>query len=60
MTKEDSKPHVLIVEDARDIRDPLARYLRENGYRTTTAAEAQIARKIMKGAAIEVVSPLVV
>ena len=55
MTKEEAKPHVLIVEDARDIRDPLARYLREHGYRTTTAADAQNARKVMKGAAIDLV-----
>src|SRR5271168_2211316 len=55
MTKEEAKPHVMIVEDARDIRDPLARYLREHGYRTTTAADAQNARKVMKGAAIDLV-----
>ncbi|MBI1329273.1 MAG: response regulator [Alphaproteobacteria bacterium] len=54
MTKEES-PHVLIVEDARDIREPLARYLREHGYRATTAADAQVARKVMKGAAIDLV-----
>jgi two-component system OmpR family response regulator len=55
MLKDDAKPHVLIVEDARDIREPLARYLREHGYRTTTAADAQVARKVMKGAAIDLV-----
>ncbi len=55
MTKEDTKPHVLIVEDARDIREPLARYLREHGYRTTTAADALAGRKAMKGAAIDLV-----
>jgi len=53
MTKEEAKPHILIVEDAREIRDPLARYLREHGYRTTTAADAQNARKVLKGAAID-------
>ena len=26
MSKDESKPHLLIVEDARDIREPLARY----------------------------------
>jgi two-component system OmpR family response regulator len=55
MTKEEAKPHILVVEDARDIRDPLARYLREHGYRTTTAADAQNARKVLKGAAIDLV-----
>jgi two-component system, OmpR family, response regulator len=55
MSKEETKPHVMIVEDARDIREPLARYLREHGYRTTTAADALAARKVMKGAAIDLV-----
>jgi len=55
MLKDEAKPHVLVVEDARDIREPLARYLREHGYRTTTAADAQVARKVMKGAAIDLV-----
>ncbi|HTQ13985.1 MAG TPA: response regulator [Rhizomicrobium sp.] len=55
MTKEETKPHVLIVEDARDIREPLARYLREHGYRTTTAQDAITARRAMKGAAIDLV-----
>lgn len=55
MVREEAKPHVLIVEDARDIREPLGRYLREHGYRATTAADAQAARKVMKGAAIDLV-----
>ena len=40
MIKDEFKPHLLVVEDARDIREPLARYLREHGYRATTAADA--------------------
>jgi two-component system OmpR family response regulator len=52
---DETKPHILIVEDARDIREPLARYLRDNGYRTTTAGDAAAARKAMKGAAIDLV-----
>ena len=55
MTKDESKPHILLVEDARDIREPLARYLREHGYRATTAADAANARKVMKGAAIDLI-----
>ncbi len=55
MTKDESKPHILLVEDARDIREPLARYLREHGYRATTAPDAATARKVMKGAAIDLV-----
>ena len=55
LIKDEAKPHVLVVEDARDIREPLARYLREHGYRATTAPDALAARKIMKGAAIDLV-----
>jgi two-component system OmpR family response regulator len=55
MTKDESRPHVLIVEDSRDIREPLARYLREHAYRVTTAVDASTARKVMKGAAIDLV-----
>jgi two-component system OmpR family response regulator len=55
MNKEETKPHILIVEDARDIREPLARYLREHSYRTTTAADAATARKAMKASAIDLV-----
>jgi len=55
MTRDDSKPQILVVEDARDIREPMARYLRENGYRATTAADATAARKQMKGSAVDLI-----
>ena len=55
MNKDEAKPHILLVEDARDIREPLARYLREHGYRATTAADSASARKVMKGAAIDLI-----
>jgi two-component system OmpR family response regulator len=29
--------HILVVDDHPDIRDALARYLKEHGYRVTTA-----------------------
>lgn len=51
----ETNPHILVVEDARDIREPLARYLREHGFRTTTAADAQVARKLLRAAAIDLV-----
>ena len=53
MTKDEAKPHILLVEDARDIREPLARYLREHGYRATTAPDAASARRVMKSSAID-------
>ena len=55
MTKEESRPHILVVEDSRDIREPLARYLRDHFYRATTAADTASARKVMKGAAIDLI-----
>ena len=55
MTRDDSKPHILVVEDARDIREPLAHYMRANGYRTTTASDAAAARKLMKGSAVDLI-----
>lgn len=37
-------PRVLLVEDEADIRDPLAEYLRSNGFSVATAADAAGAR----------------
>jgi two-component system, OmpR family, phosphate regulon response regulator OmpR len=36
----DEAPHVLVVDDDRRLRDLLARFLGDNGYRVTTAANA--------------------
>jgi two-component system, OmpR family, response regulator len=48
-------PHLLIVEDARDLREPLVRYLKENGYRVTAAENAAAARKLLKTNAFDLV-----
>ncbi len=40
----DHAPHVLVVDDDRRLRDLLARFLSEHGYRVTTAASANEAR----------------
>lgn len=40
----DHAPHILVVDDDRRLRDLLARFLTENGYRITTAASAADAR----------------
>ena len=34
----DDKPHILLVDDERSIREPLATYLQRNGFRVTQAA----------------------
>lgn len=50
-----NSPHILVVDDARDIRDPLARYLENNGFRTSKAEDADAARKHLESAAIDLV-----
>jgi len=48
-------PHILIVDDERDIRDPLASYLGKNGVRVTKAESAAAARAILAVHAIDLV-----
>ena len=51
----DDAPHILVVDDDQRIRDLLARYLFENGFRVTTASDAQGARSSMRGLAFDVI-----
>ncbi|WP_417679781.1 response regulator [Roseibium sp.] len=51
----DPSPHILVVDDHRDIRETLARYLIKNGLRATTAESAAHARKALKAASIDLV-----
>jgi two-component system phosphate regulon response regulator OmpR len=44
-----------VVEDDRSIRDLLARYLGDNGFRVTTAPDAASARASMRGLAFDIV-----
>ncbi|MFD0986691.1 response regulator [Methyloligella solikamskensis] len=46
---EDNAAHILVVDDDSRIRDLLARYLVENGYRVTTAVDAESARATLRG-----------
>jgi DNA-binding response OmpR family regulator len=48
------EPHVLIVEDERDIRDPLAAFLAKNGFRVSKASDAAAARAIISAHAIDI------
>lgn len=45
--------HILLVDDERDIRDPLAAYLGKNGLRVSKAANAEDAREILAVHAID-------
>src|ERR1700741_4040525 len=45
---DDTAPHILVVDDDSRIRDLLARYLQDNGFRVTTAIDAASARACMR------------
>lgn len=49
----DNAPHVLVVDDDERIRNLLARFLKENGFRVTTAEDASVARANMRGLAFD-------
>ena len=49
----DDKPHILLVDDERSIREPLATYLQRSGFRVTQAADASQARERLHGFAID-------
>lgn len=55
MDLSDNAAHILIVDDDRRIRDRLAQYLFENGFRVTTANDATCARASMRGLAFDLV-----
>ena len=48
------EPHVLIVDDERDILDPLASYLSKNGFRVSKARDAAGAREILAAHSIDI------
>ncbi|EFL88449.1 response regulator [Ahrensia sp. R2A130] len=49
------EPHILIVDDARDIREPLSQYLRKHTFRTSLAADAAQARAAVEQGAVDLV-----
>ncbi|HEX2839873.1 response regulator transcription factor [Hyphomicrobium sp.] len=51
----DDAPHVLIVDDDLKIRDLLARYLYSQGFRVTTAADAEMAQASLRGLDFDIV-----
>ncbi|MGE0459314.1 MAG: response regulator [Bauldia sp.] len=48
-------PHVLVVDDSSDIREPLARFLTKKGLRVTTAGGGMEMRRAMKAGAFDLV-----
>lgn len=51
----DDAPHILVVDDDQRIRDLLGNYLRTNGYRITTAENAEAARSSMRNLAFDLI-----
>ena len=51
----ETTPHILIVDDSADIREPLARYLVKKGMRVSSADGGQELRRVMKTSAIDLV-----
>jgi two-component system phosphate regulon response regulator OmpR len=51
----DDAPHVLVVDDDHRIRSLLSKYLTNNGFRVTQAADAAAARAALKGLQFDVV-----
>jgi two-component system, OmpR family, phosphate regulon response regulator OmpR len=54
-TLHDNAPHVLLVDDDQKIRDLLSRYLNENGFRVTPAADAASARAALRGLSFDII-----
>ena len=52
---DQTTPHILVVDDHRDIREPLAKYLEKNGLRVSVAEGGEAMRRILKTAAIDLV-----
>lgn len=48
-------PHILIVDDHREIRDALTRYLQKNGMRATSAQDAAEMDEVLRTSAIDLV-----
>jgi two-component system, OmpR family, response regulator len=48
-------PHILVVDDHRDIRDLIARYLVKHGMRASVAENAAAARRVMQAAKVDLV-----
>ncbi len=47
--------HILVVDDHREIREPLAKLLRDASYRVTVCDSAANARRTLRGAAVDLV-----
>ncbi len=51
----DDSPHILIVDDDQRIRDLMGKFLGDNGFRVSTAKDAQNARATMNGLTFDLI-----
>jgi two-component system OmpR family response regulator len=51
----ESVPHIVVVDDHRDIRDLVGRYLSQHGYRVSVAESAEALRRVLERAAPDLV-----
>ena len=49
------EPHILVVDDDREIRELLSRFLRKNGLRVDVAADGQEMKRLLGEAKIDLV-----
>lgn len=55
ITVMETQAHILVVDDNLDIRELVQRFLTDHGYRVSTAANGTAMKKVMAGAAIDLV-----
>ena len=51
----DSTPHIAVVDDHRDIRDLVGKYLTKHGYRVSIAENAQALRRLLDRSALDLI-----
>src|SRR5919109_3110395 len=51
----DSAPHIAVVDDHRDIRDLVGKYLAQHGYRISVAESAAALRRLLDRSALDLV-----
>ena len=55
ISSNDKTPHILVVDDHRDIRDLVAKYLTKNGYRVSVADGGAAMKKVLATSRIDLV-----
>ncbi|PHZ83868.1 response regulator [Paremcibacter congregatus] len=50
-----NQAHILVIDDEKDIRDPLAKYLSKHGFRTTVAADGKEMDQVLATSSVDLV-----